>query len=98
MLDRLHANYDGPHHLPKGQMIEVLFVGGPLHGVCAMMAETKPRIIVEANPNQQVVYVRSRGERTLRNGRRSATYVRSGIAPDETPPLTDDARKHGPWI
>jgi hypothetical protein len=83
----------------RNQIVQVLLVGGPLHGIRTILSNPEPRMTLEPRSGQNIVYLLARSlEHVASNDAPSATYIREGIAIDELAFLVNDAERNGPWL
>ena len=83
----------------RNQVVQVLLVGGPLHGIRTLLSNPERRMALEPSTGNTIVYLLTRSmEDVASTGAPSATYVREGIAIDELAFLVNDAERNGPWL
>lgn len=70
---------------PLPGLVEVAFVGGPLHGCNVQMAKPEFQMTLEAAPGKQTVYSRRLVETEVREGEvmYCATYAPAGTTDEE---------------
>ena len=73
------------HGAPMTDLVEVAFVGGPLHGCNVQMAKPELEMTLETAPGRQTIYGRRIVEETERDGESvyRATYAPLGTTDDE---------------
>jgi len=76
-------------------LVDVVFVGGPLHGHRVQMANPEFHITLEPTPGEEVVYCRRMVERIERDGRtwQVATYAPIGVSDDAFARMVVDAAR-----
>jgi hypothetical protein len=76
-------------------LVDVVFVGGPLHGRRVQMANPEFHITLEPAPGEEVVYCRRMVERIERDGRtwQVATYAPIGVSDDAFARMVVDAAR-----
>jgi len=73
------------HGTPVMDLVEVAFVGGPLHGCNVQMAKPEFEMTLEAAPGRPTIYKRQMVEEAEREGESiyRATYAPIGTTEDE---------------
>ena len=86
------------HGAPVMDLVEVAFVGGPLHGCNVQMANPEFHMTLETAPGKQTVYCRRMVEQETREGvpMYRATYAPVGTPDDEFARLVVRAALRGP--
>ena len=82
----------------RNDIVQVLLVGGPLHGIRALVSHPERRLTLEPRTGEPIVYLLTPSEEDASHDASSATYIREGIAIDELAFLVNDAERNGPWV